>query len=59
MNVIPARAQLRIDCRMPPGLGEDAARRRIAEVLGDDAGGLEVEFFERTLGNAVADRLAS
>jgi acetylornithine deacetylase/succinyl-diaminopimelate desuccinylase-like protein len=51
MNVIPARAQLRIDCRTPPGLGEDAARRRIAEALGDDAGGLEVEFFERTIGN--------
>ena len=52
MNVIPARAQLRIDCRTPPGLGEDAARRRIAEVLGDDAGGLEIEFFEHTIGNA-------
>ncbi|HEX5192390.1 MAG TPA: M20/M25/M40 family metallo-hydrolase [Solirubrobacteraceae bacterium] len=52
MNVIPARAQLRVDCRTPPGLGEDAARRRIAEVLGDDAGGLQVEFFEQTIGNA-------
>jgi acetylornithine deacetylase/succinyl-diaminopimelate desuccinylase-like protein len=52
MNVIPARAQLRIDCRTPPGLGEDEARRRIAEVLGDDAAGLEIEFFEWTTGNA-------
>jgi acetylornithine deacetylase/succinyl-diaminopimelate desuccinylase-like protein len=52
MNVIPARAQLRIDCRTPAGLGEDAARRRIADVLGDDAGGLEIEFFEHTVGNA-------
>jgi acetylornithine deacetylase/succinyl-diaminopimelate desuccinylase-like protein len=51
MNVIPARAQLRVDCRTPAGLGEDAARRRIAEVLGDDAGGLQVEFFEQTVGN--------
>jgi acetylornithine deacetylase/succinyl-diaminopimelate desuccinylase-like protein len=51
MNVIPARAQLRIDCRTPAGLGEDAARRRIAEVLGDDTGGLDIEFFERTVGN--------
>jgi acetylornithine deacetylase/succinyl-diaminopimelate desuccinylase-like protein len=51
MNVIPARAQLRIDCRTPAGLGEEAARRRIAEVLGDDAGGLQIEFFERTVGN--------
>jgi acetylornithine deacetylase/succinyl-diaminopimelate desuccinylase-like protein len=52
MNVIPARAQLRIDCRTPPGLGEDAARRRIAEVLGDNAFGLEIDFFEHTVGNA-------
>jgi acetylornithine deacetylase/succinyl-diaminopimelate desuccinylase-like protein len=52
MNVIPARAQLRIDCRTPPGLGEDAARRRIAEVLGDHAFGLQIEFFEHTIGNA-------
>jgi acetylornithine deacetylase/succinyl-diaminopimelate desuccinylase-like protein len=51
MNVIPARAQLRVDCRTPAGLGEDAARRRIAEVLGDGAGGLEIEFFEQTVGN--------
>ncbi len=52
MNVIPARAQLRIDCRTPPGLGEAEARRRIAEVLGDDASGLQIEFFEHTVGNA-------
>jgi len=26
MNVIPSRAQLKIDCRVPPGLGEEAAR---------------------------------
>jgi acetylornithine deacetylase/succinyl-diaminopimelate desuccinylase-like protein len=52
INVIPARAQLRIDCRTPPGMGEEVARRRIAEVLGDDTGGLEIEFFERTPGNA-------
>ena len=52
MNVIPARAQLRIDCRTPPGLGEAEARRRIAEVLGDDTGGLAIEFFEHTTGNA-------
>ena len=37
INVIPSRAYLKVDCRVPPGLGEDAARRRIAEVLGDDA----------------------
>jgi acetylornithine deacetylase/succinyl-diaminopimelate desuccinylase-like protein len=34
MNVIPARAEIRVDCRVPPGLGEDAARARIEQVLG-------------------------
>ena len=37
VNVIPSRAQLTVDCRVPPGLGEDVARARIAEVLGEDA----------------------
>ena len=46
INVIPSRAYLKVDCRVPPGLGEDAARRRIAEVLGDDAGDVEIEFTE-------------
>jgi acetylornithine deacetylase/succinyl-diaminopimelate desuccinylase-like protein len=51
INVIPSRAVLRIDCRVPPGLGEDAARRRIHEVLGDTADQLEVEFTETVVGN--------
>jgi acetylornithine deacetylase/succinyl-diaminopimelate desuccinylase-like protein len=52
INVIPSRAYLKIDCRVPPGLGEDAARRRIAQVLGDAADQLEIEFTERTIGNS-------
>ncbi|MBV9819251.1 MAG: M20/M25/M40 family metallo-hydrolase [Solirubrobacterales bacterium] len=48
INVIPSRAQLRIDCRVPPGLGRDAARARIAEVLGEE---VEVEFTEEVTGN--------
>jgi acetylornithine deacetylase/succinyl-diaminopimelate desuccinylase-like protein len=51
INVIPSRAYLKIDCRVPPGLGEDAARRRIAEVLGDDANGYEIEWTEQVIGN--------
>ncbi|MBV8432365.1 MAG: M20/M25/M40 family metallo-hydrolase, partial [Solirubrobacterales bacterium] len=51
INVIPSKAQLRIDCRVPPGLGEDAARRRIQEVLGDDPDELEIEFTETVVGN--------
>jgi acetylornithine deacetylase/succinyl-diaminopimelate desuccinylase-like protein len=49
VNVIPSRAELKVDCRVPPGLGEDAVRKGIAEVLGDD--GFHVEFTERVVGN--------
>ena len=52
INVIPSRASLKIDCRVPPGLGEDAARRRIADALGDTLDGLEIEFTEQVVGNA-------
>jgi acetylornithine deacetylase/succinyl-diaminopimelate desuccinylase-like protein len=53
INVIPSRAWLKVDCRVPPGLGEDAVWRRIAAVLGDGAGdAYEIEFTERTIGNA-------
>ena len=51
INVIPSRAYLKVDCRVPPGLGEDAARRRIAEVLGDELGNFEIEFTEQVAGN--------
>jgi len=51
VNVIPSRASIKVDCRVPPGLGEDAARRRIAEVLGETADGLEIEFNEKVVGN--------
>jgi acetylornithine deacetylase/succinyl-diaminopimelate desuccinylase-like protein len=52
INVIPSQAYLKIDCRVPPGLGEDAARRRIRDVLGDEADKLEIEFTEMVTGNA-------
>jgi acetylornithine deacetylase/succinyl-diaminopimelate desuccinylase-like protein len=41
INVIPSRAQLKVDCRVPPGLGEREVRAGIAEVLGDCAGGVD------------------
>jgi acetylornithine deacetylase/succinyl-diaminopimelate desuccinylase-like protein len=50
VNVIPSRAQVRVDCRVPPGLGEAAVLEAIAAVLGD--GGFEIEFTERVEGNA-------
>jgi acetylornithine deacetylase/succinyl-diaminopimelate desuccinylase-like protein len=49
INVIPSRAELRVDCRVPPGLGEEDVRRGIAEVLGED--GFRVDFTERVVGN--------
>ncbi|HVF76802.1 MAG TPA: M20/M25/M40 family metallo-hydrolase [Solirubrobacteraceae bacterium] len=50
INVIPASAELRVDCRVPPGLGEEHALARIREVLGED--GYRMEFTERVMGNA-------
>ncbi len=49
LNVIPSRATIGVDCRTPPGLGEDVVRRRIAEILGPD--GYDVEFTELVVGN--------
>jgi acetylornithine deacetylase/succinyl-diaminopimelate desuccinylase-like protein len=54
INVIPSRAQLKVDCRVPPGLGEAAARRRISEVLGEDSTHLRIEFTETVTGNSSA-----
>ncbi|HEV3128214.1 MAG TPA: peptidase dimerization domain-containing protein, partial [Solirubrobacteraceae bacterium] len=51
VNVIPSRAELKVDCRVPPGLGEDAARRRIQRVLGAVGDELELEFTETVVGN--------
>jgi acetylornithine deacetylase/succinyl-diaminopimelate desuccinylase-like protein len=51
INVIPSRAELTVDCRVPPGLGEDAARRSIEQLLGANLDGLEVVFFETIVGN--------
>ena len=52
INVIPSRAELRVDCRVPPGLGEQEVRAGIAEVLGDEAAGeWRIDFTERVVGN--------
>jgi acetylornithine deacetylase/succinyl-diaminopimelate desuccinylase-like protein len=49
INVIPSRAELKVDCRVPPGLGEQEVRHGIAEVLG--ARDFRIEFTERVIGN--------
>lgn len=48
-NVVPSAAEILVDCRVPPGLGEAEVRERIAGVLGD--GEFEVEFTETVVGN--------
>jgi acetylornithine deacetylase/succinyl-diaminopimelate desuccinylase-like protein len=53
INVIPSRAEARVDCRLPPGMGSDTARRRVAELL-DGHDGVEVDFFEEVVGNRSA-----
>jgi len=49
INVIPSRARLKVDCRVPPGFGEDHARARIAEVIGKN--GFALSFDEVVAGN--------
>ncbi len=51
INVIPSRAVLRVDCRVPPGLGEQEVREGIAEVLGEENDSWRIDFTERVVGN--------
>src|SRR3954453_12162608 len=50
INVIPARAKLEVDCRVPPGLGEEHVRSRLADLV--DENGYELTFGETVVGNA-------
>jgi len=50
-NVIPSRAEVVIDCRVPPGLGADEVRERVAEVIGAHNPQIELEFMEEVSGN--------
>jgi acetylornithine deacetylase/succinyl-diaminopimelate desuccinylase-like protein len=49
INVLPAVARMQVDCRVPPGHGEETAIKRVREVLGED--GYEIEFHEKVVGN--------
>jgi acetylornithine deacetylase/succinyl-diaminopimelate desuccinylase-like protein len=55
INVIPSLAELKVDCRVPPGLGEQEVLEGIEEVLGDGANDSRapwrIEFTERVVGN--------
>lgn len=52
LNVIPAKTVIKVDCRVPPGLGVNAARAAAAEVLGE--GEFEIDFIEQVPGNRSA-----
>jgi acetylornithine deacetylase/succinyl-diaminopimelate desuccinylase-like protein len=47
INVIPAHAEVQIDCRMPPGMGHERALEQVLEIAGAD---VEVEVLEHTVG---------
>jgi acetylornithine deacetylase/succinyl-diaminopimelate desuccinylase-like protein len=49
INVIPAKAELLVDCRVPPGMDGEATMRRVKQLVGDD--GLELDFLEEVIGN--------
>ena len=48
-NVIPSRAELFVDCRVPPGHTEAEVRERVEAVIGE--GDWEIEFASRIVGN--------
>jgi acetylornithine deacetylase/succinyl-diaminopimelate desuccinylase-like protein len=50
-NVIPSRAEILVDCRVPPGSGAEHAREQAEGVLGPLAGELEIDFLSSVVGN--------
>ncbi len=48
-NVVPSRAEVLVDCRVPPGMEEEDVRERAAAVIGD--GDYEIDFVEKVVGN--------
>jgi acetylornithine deacetylase/succinyl-diaminopimelate desuccinylase-like protein len=53
-NVIPSRAEVLVDCRVPPGMEEADVLERATAVLGED--GYELEVVERVVGNRSPSR---
>jgi acetylornithine deacetylase/succinyl-diaminopimelate desuccinylase-like protein len=52
--VIPSRAEVLVDCRVPPGMGPSEALEHAQAVLGEAGAGLELEFTETVVGNRSA-----
>jgi acetylornithine deacetylase/succinyl-diaminopimelate desuccinylase-like protein len=53
INVIPARAELRVDCRTPPGMDGEQTMARLTALL-DGVEDVELEFTEQVVGNSSA-----
>jgi acetylornithine deacetylase/succinyl-diaminopimelate desuccinylase-like protein len=52
-NVIPSRCTVRVDCRVPPGMGAEHVLHRVEELLGPaDESGYTLEFSEDVVGNS-------
>jgi acetylornithine deacetylase/succinyl-diaminopimelate desuccinylase-like protein len=51
INVIPSRAEVSVDCRVPPGLGKERVEQRISEALGSSREAVELDFTEINPGN--------
>src|SRR4029078_7980796 len=47
-NVIPARSEVLVDCRVPPGVEEPEVRRTLEALLGP--GEYEIDFINRIVG---------
>jgi acetylornithine deacetylase/succinyl-diaminopimelate desuccinylase-like protein len=52
INVIPDRAELRVDCRVPPNLTTEQAKERILDALAPLPDGVEVEWGMTVPGNS-------
>jgi acetylornithine deacetylase/succinyl-diaminopimelate desuccinylase-like protein len=51
-NVIPSRCSVKVDCRVPPGFGEDHVRRRIEELIGAESDSrYSLHFDDDVVGN--------
>jgi acetylornithine deacetylase/succinyl-diaminopimelate desuccinylase-like protein len=51
-NVIPGSAELLVDCRVPPGLGEQDVRERLSSFFGAALDDAEISFTNSVTGNA-------
>ena len=51
INVVPAAARIRVDCRTPPGHGRETVERRVGEILAGAGVDYELTFDEEVVGN--------